>query len=178
MDNNILAAGEYGLQQLKKIIDHGYSVDFNQALDARLVNKENAELLAKIHWLEHNRIRFGCDTPGQIGECEKAMEWLEFYGFHGQYFLYCMLTSNFKESYDRVMHWCYREHEARLENTGIHYYAYAQPYRDPLNPHHKIPQWQKDMAQWCNKKQLFTTISFDEFQPRKGFKCSTYKFTH
>ena len=37
MDNNILAAGEYGLQQLQKIIDHGYKVDFNQAMDARLV---------------------------------------------------------------------------------------------------------------------------------------------
>jgi radical SAM superfamily enzyme YgiQ (UPF0313 family) len=37
MDNNILAAGEYGIQQLEKIIERGYRVDFNQALDARLV---------------------------------------------------------------------------------------------------------------------------------------------
>ena len=35
MDNNILAAGEYGMEQLQKIIDRGYRVDFNQALDAR-----------------------------------------------------------------------------------------------------------------------------------------------
>ena len=175
MDNNILAAGEYGLEQLRKIIDRGYAVDFNQALDARLINKENASLLAKIHWLEHNRIRFGCDTPGQIDECECAMEWLEYYGFRGQYFIYCMLNDNFEESYDRTMHWCYREHEARLEHTGMHYYVHAQPFRDPTNPKRTIPQWQKDMAAWCNKKQLFTTISFDEYQPRKGFKCSIYK---
>lgn len=37
MDNNILAAGEYGIQQLQKIIDRKYKVDFNQAMDARLV---------------------------------------------------------------------------------------------------------------------------------------------
>lgn len=175
MDNNILAAGEYGLEQLRKIIDRGYAVDFNQALDARLVNKENASLLAKIHWLEHNRIRFGCDTLGQIDECDCAMEWLEHYGFRGQYFIYCMLNDNFEESYDRTMYWCYREHEARLEHTGMHYYVHAQPFRDPTNPKRTIPQWQKDMAAWCNKKQLFTTISFDEYQPRKGFKCSIYK---
>lgn len=48
MDNNILAAGEYGLQQLRKIIERGYRVDFNQAIDARLVNEENAALLAQI----------------------------------------------------------------------------------------------------------------------------------
>ena len=57
---------------------------------------------------------------------------------------------------------------------GNHVYAYAQPYRDPLNPRHRIPQWQKDMANWCNKKQLFSTIPFEEFEVRKGFKCSNY----
>lgn len=42
MDNNILAAGDYCLQQLQKIIERGYRVDFNQALDARLVTDEIA----------------------------------------------------------------------------------------------------------------------------------------
>lgn len=37
MDNNILAAGDYGLSQLDKIIERKYRVDFNQAMDARLV---------------------------------------------------------------------------------------------------------------------------------------------
>ena len=72
MDNNILAAGDYCTEQLQKIILRGYSVDFNQALDARLVNEQNASLLAKIRWTE-NRIRFGCDTTAQIAECERAI---------------------------------------------------------------------------------------------------------
>ena len=173
MDNNILAAGEYSIGQLKKIISRGYRVDFNQALDARLINETNAQLLAKIHWID-KRIRFGCDTHMQIEECDRAMELIDSFGFKGQYFLYCMLQEPFWESYTRLMHWCYCEHEVRLNHEGNHVYAYAQPYRDPNNPHRPIPQWQKDMAQWCNKKQLFTTISFDEFEPRIGFKCSTY----
>ena len=37
MDNNILAAGDYAVSQMEKIISRGYRVDFNQALDARLV---------------------------------------------------------------------------------------------------------------------------------------------
>lgn len=174
MDNNILAAGAYGIEQLHKIIERGYRVDFNQALDARLVTMENGKLLAQIKWLDNNRIRFGCDTHAQIEECERAMEIINHFGFTGQYFLYCMIQEPFSESYNRLMHWCYREHEVRLEHEGNHVYAYGQPFRDPLNPHQSIPQWQKDMANWCNKKQLFTTISFDEFEPRKGFRCIEY----
>ncbi len=45
MDNNILAS-DYGLKQIEKIVDKGYHVDFNQALDARLITPEIANLLA------------------------------------------------------------------------------------------------------------------------------------
>ena len=57
---------------------------------------------------------------------------------------------------------------------GLPVYAYAQPYRDPYNVRHIIPEWQKDLARWCNKRQLFTTINFADYEPRKGFKCSEY----
>lgn len=54
---------------------------------------------------------------------------------------------------------------------------HCQPYRDFNNPHQIIPQWQKDMAHWANRKWLYKSIWFDDFQPRKGFKCSEY-FPH
>lgn len=174
MDNNILSAGEYGLQQLQKIIDRRYRVDFNQALDARLVDKENAALLARIKWLDNNRIRFGCDTRGQIQECIRAMELIDAEGFTGQYFLYCMLNNNFTNSFYRVNFWWQWEKKVRSTGIGRHVYAHAQPYRDPDNPHQTIPQWQKDMAGWVNKKAHFVAHSFQEFEPRKGFRCESY----
>lgn len=173
MDNNILAAGEYGIEQLHKIIERGYRVDFNQALDARLVTMENGKLLAQIKWLDNNRIRFGCDTHAQIDECERAMEIINHFGFTGQYFLYCMLNSSFRESYSRVLYWWDKEQEVR-EAGGRHVYVHAQPYRDPGNPKHVIPQWQKDMAGWVNKKAHFVAHSFEDFEPRKGFRCMEY----
>lgn len=174
MDNNVLAAGDYCIQQLQKIIERGYRVDFNQALDARLVTDEIAQLLAKVKWLDNNRIRFGCDTHGQITECERAMNMINRYGFTGQYFLYTMLTSDFKECYDRITYWWRRTQETRASHQGHYVYPYAQPYRDPNNPHHIIPQWQKDMAGWVNKKAHFVAHSFEEFEPRKGFRCRQY----
>jgi len=174
MDNNILAAGDYAKQQFLKIIDRGYRVDFNQALDARLVTDEFAQLMARMKWLDKNRIRFGCDTHAQIAQCERAMEMLIGYGFKGEFFLYTMLNDNFNECYERINHWWRRLQDARHNHTGNWVYAYAQPYRDPDNPHRPIPQWQKDMAGWANKKAHFVAHSFEEFEPRKGFRCEMY----
>jgi len=174
MDNNILAAGDYAVRQLEKIIERGYRVDFNQALDARLVTDEYARLLARIKWIDR-RIRFGCDTKGQIQECERAIALINSYGYRGEYFLYTMIggNSDFKESFERVNYWWKRNHEQR-ERHEPNIYPYAQPYRNPDNPHEPIPEWQKDMARWVNKHQCFQMTDFYNFEPRKGFKCSEY----
>lgn len=171
MDNNILAAGDYCAEQLDKIIRKGVKIDFNQALDARLVNRDNAKLLAQIKWLDR-RIRFGCDTKAQIDECERAISLIQGYGYKGEFFLYTMLNDNFDECYNRLMYWWKRNKECR-KNHKPNIYPYSQPYRDPdkLND---PPQWQKDMAGWCNKRMVFTVMPFEDFEPRKGFKCMEY----
>lgn len=174
MDNNILAAGDYARTQLDKAIYYGYRVDFNQALDARLVDDEFAKQLAGIKWLDNNRIRFGCDTQKQIEHCERAIELINGYGFTGQYFIYTMLNDDMEECYSRINHWWKRMIDARKQKRGPYTYAYAQPYRDPDNPKQRIPQWQKDMAGWVNKKAHFAAHSFEDFEPRKGFKCKMY----
>lgn len=176
MDNNILAAGDYAVRQLEKIIERGYRVDFNQALDARLVTDEYAKLLARVKWLDHNRIRFGCDTHAQIAECERAMDMINSYGFTGQFFLYTMIggKSDFRESYDRINYWWEKTMAARKSHQGRYVYPHAQPYRDPDNPDQVIPQWQKDLAAWVNKRAHFVAHSFAEFRPRKGFTCNHY----
>lgn len=174
MDNNFLAAGDYAHEQLDKIISRKYKVDFNQALDARLVTDDFARQLAKVRWLDRNRIRFGCDTQAQIYHCERAMDKIMSYGFTGQFFLYTMLDGDFYECYSRIYHWWEKMKKIRAAHHGCQVYAYAQPYRSPTNPQLPIPQWQKDMAGWVNKKAHFVAHSFEEFEPRKGFKCIQY----
>lgn len=160
MDNNILAS-DYGLKQIEKIASLKLKVDFNQGLDARLVTEDVAKLLAKVKWIK--RIRFGCDTPGQIEEVEKAISLINKYGYKGEYFLYCILM-DFKESFKRVNHWRSRK--------GI--YPHCQPFRDISNPRKTIPQWQMDLARWADRKELFRTCEFEDYEPRKGFFCKEY----
>ena len=162
MDNNILAS-DYGLQQIEKIISMGVRVDFNQGLDARLVTDDIARLLARVKWIK--RIRFGCDTPGQIAECERATALIDKYGYKGEYFFYCILLKDFKEVFERVNHW---------KKKGGRFLPHCQPYRDLNNPRQIIPQWQKDLAGWADKKWVFRSCEFKDFTPRKGFKCREY----
>ena len=162
MDNNVLAS-DYGLCQIEKIVSMKVHVDFNQGLDARLVTDEIAQLLAKVKWIK--RIRFGCDTPGQIAECERATALIDKYGYKGEYFFYCILLHDFKEAFERVNYW---------KNKGGRFLPHCQPYRDLNNPRQIIPQWQKDLAGWPDKKWIFRSCEFKDFTPRKGFVCSVY----
>lgn len=162
MDNNILAC-DYGLEQIEKIIKRGYRVDFNQALDARLVTDEIARMLAKVRWLK--QIRFGCDTPRQIAECERAMNAIDSYcDTPHQYLMYAMITGNMQEDYERLTYF------RGFKRVRV----VAQPFRDFNNPKQVIPQWQKDMARWAMRREFWTTMDFKDFSPRKGFICKEY----
>lgn len=172
MDNNFLASGDYAIEQFNKIIERGYQIDLNQANDARIVTDEFARLMSNVKWI-NRRIRFGCDTHGQIEACEGAMERINSHGYKGEYFLYTMLHGDFNECYERIHYWWERnQHQRKHHQPNI--YPYAQPYRDPNNPHHSVPQWQKDLAAWVNKHQIFQVTDFKDFSPRKGFKCNEY----
>lgn len=165
MDNNILAS-DYGLEQIEKIIKNRYRIDFNQALDARLVTEEIAKMLAKIRWISH--IRFGCDTPQQIVECENAMRMIDKYRENpARYLMYAMIDGTIKEAYDRISHF--------RDNKRVR--IVAQPYRDFNNPKQVIPQWQKDMARWAMRRELYASTDFKDFLPRKNFKCNQYFIT-
>ena len=169
MDNNILAS-DHGIEQIEKIIKMNegrkkkIKVDFNQGLDARLVTDEIAKMLSRLKWIQ--QIRFGCDTPKQIEECEKACAMIDKHGYKGEYFFYCILLDDFDESFSRVNHW--------KKKGSSRYLPHCQPFRDIANRSQIIPQWQKDMARWTDRKHLFRTCEFEDFEPRKGFKCKEY----
>lgn len=162
MDNNVIAC-DYGLHQIEKIIYRGYKVDFNQAMDARLVTDDIAKLLAKVKWL--NYIRFGCDTQKQIEYCNNAISMLRKHGYRKEFMLYTMLHGDIEECYDRVSYW--KSYDGLVS-------CQSQPYRDINNPKQIIPQWQKDMARWSNRKELYKSCDFKAYKPRTNFQCEQY----
>lgn len=164
MDNNILAC-DYGITQMEKIARLRLRVDFNQAMDARKVTDDIASLIARMRWLKY--IRFGCDTPGQISECERAIELIRKHGYNGYFFLYCILTDDFAESFDRVNHWRMK-HDWKI-------LPFAQPYRDPfakasLPP----PSWQRHLARWVGRQAHFKSCDFKDYWVNSKTCCGIY----
>lgn len=125
--------------------------------------EEIAKILSRVKWL--NKIRFGCDTPKQIADCERAMQMIDKYrDTPACYLMYTMINSDIEESYSRVSHF--------RENKRVR--IVAQPYRDFNNNHQIIPQWQKDMSRWAMRREIYFTCDFKDYEPRKGFLCSKY----
>lgn len=100
MDNNILSL-DYGVEQLKSLIDSGYSIDLNQGLDARLVTDSIAAILANLKWIKF--IRFSCDSIPQIEAVKNAAALLEKYGVKPyRLFVYLFVTSDLQNAEYRV----------------------------------------------------------------------------
>jgi hypothetical protein len=160
MDNNILAH-PHGIEQLRIAAERGYRIDCNQGLDARLVTDEIAEILARCKWIDY--IRTACDSHAQIPYIERMHELLIKHGHNGRIFAYCLIR-DFEETTDRI------NYLRQYKWLSPH----CQPYRDFNNPKQIIPQWQKDMAHWVDRKWAYRACEFKDFEPRKGFKCKSY----
>lgn len=160
MDNNILAS-DYGLGQIEKIIDRGYRVDFNQGLDARLITDDIAKILAQVRYI--NYIRLACDSYAQVPYLIRAQEMLEKYGYKKDIFVYFLIRD-------------WEDVNKRLDALRKYkwFKPHGQPYRNFNDKHQVIPQWQKDMAHWMNKHNIYFSCEFKDFEPRKGFKCINY----
>ncbi|WP_462429394.1 radical SAM protein [Butyricimonas virosa] len=158
MDNNVLAC-EFGIRQIEKIIKKKLPIDFNQGLDARLIDATIAKLLAQVNWI--NYIRVACDTSNQIPVVEKAYNLLRRYGYTKRLFCYTIIR-DLEESYKRISYF----------RNKKEFIPYAQPFRDFTNTPPK--QFQKDMAHWTNKKSLFKSFDFKDFKVRNNFICKEY----
>lgn len=75
------------------------------------------------------------------------------------------MLMDFEESFARVNYW---------KSKSRRFLPHCQPFRDLNNPHQIIPQWQKDMAHWADRKEIYMSCDFKDFSPRKGFLCKEY----
>ena len=153
LDNNVLAC-DHGLHQIEQM-GGGASlkIDFNQGLDARLIDESVAKLLGRIKW--DMCLRISCDTSGMIPTVIKAIELLIKNGIRAKDIFVYTLVQDIEESYQRIM---------AIANTGA--YPFAQPYRDFEGGEPTYEQ--KQLARWCNRKEMFFSQTWEEYKRQKG----------
>lgn len=153
MDNNVLAH-EHGLSQIQSMIGQDIRVDFNQGLDARLITKDTAEMLAKLKWIRF--IRMSCDTDAMLPVVLDATRSLRYYGIKSWRIFVYLLVQDIKSAEYRAQ---------RLRDAGVE--VFAQPYRDFTN-NIEPTQQQRDFARWVNRKEIFKSVDrFKDYKPNR-----------
>lgn len=151
LDNNVLAH-EHGLRQIEKMAGMGVRVDFNQGLDARLIDASVAKLLGRLKW--GKPLRLACDTRGMIPAIENAVRLLRWYNVTPtRYFCYCLV--------DDV--------EDALERVKFLKGIYVDPFCQVLvtDKGEVATQDQRYLCEWVNQKVTFMACTFDEFLEAK-----------
>lgn len=149
MDNNVLAS-DWGINQIEKIIKLKIKVDFNQGLDARLIDRPMAKLLSKVKWL--STLRMACDVDSMLPIVLKATRYLREYDCKpSNYFIY-LLVKDIKSAHKRAK---------LLKYWGLD--PFAQPYRDFTNNTPPAKELQQ-FSRWVNHKAIFKSVKWEDYK--------------
>lgn len=150
LDNNVLAH-EHGIRQIEKIAKMGIKVDFNQGLDARLIDDPMAKLLSRVKW--HPYLRMACDSQGMIEPVRKAVNLLRWHNCTPtRYFVYTLIR-DVNETLERIRF---------LKGMGLDPYAQAFHDIDGSKPTRE----QNDLERWCNMKAIFKSCTWEDYVGR------------
>lgn len=143
MDNNVLAS-DHGLQQIEDMIGKDVKVDFNQGLDARLIDAAISEMLGRLKWIRF--VRMSCDTDAMLDVILEKGELLNRNGLKPwRMFVYVLV-----QDIPSAEHRCIELRKAGME-------PFAQPYRDFV--HNTEPtREQREFARWVNHKAIFHSV--------------------
>ena len=156
MDNNILAC-ECGIAELERLTGSGYAIDLNQGMDARLVTRDIALILAGLRWMRF--IRFSCDQIPQVEAVLNAAALLAEYGVKPyRLFIYLLVTKDIDDAATRV--------DRLKQLKGISIYAQAERNeRKGIIP----DALQLEFAQRYIYGRCYLKESWAEYCARRGF---------
>jgi hypothetical protein len=152
MDNNVLAC-EHGVRQIELLGSTQIKIDFNQGLDARLIDPATAKLLSKCKWAEP--VRLACDSCSMIPAVEKAIQILRMYNVTPRTYS-CYVLARDLESTLEVLRFL----------KGMNVDPFVQPYIDEIGT--VPPRELRRLARWANLKKLYKSVLWDDYCAERG----------
>jgi hypothetical protein len=148
LDNNVLGC-DHGIKQIEQIVRLELSVDFNQGLDAGLIDDTTAKLLAKVRWWKP--LRLACDTTAKMETVLRAVTLLRWHNATPRRYFVYMIVNDVEDALERVQFL-----------KGIDVDPFAQPFRDrDGNP---PTSEQRHFARWVNHKAEFKSRTWEEYK--------------
>ena len=160
LDNNFFANPEW-----KTAID--YLIKRNQpvnlhGVDIRIMNEEQAYWLNQLR-LKRSHVHIAWDLP-DIDLTDKLREVTQYIA---PWKITCYILVGFNSTIEQDLYRIQRCREFKV-------LPFVMPFRDYENKT-QPSQYCKDLAAWVNKPQIFGKVpEFKDFEPRKGFFCSSY----
>jgi len=154
--NNFLALPSH-IKKLQKYIDKGWRMDFNQGLDVRLVNKENAKLLAEIKHKE--MIRFAWDNIKDETEIIRGLDLVIKAGIKPRNITVYVLIgfdTTFEEDLYRI------ERLRNIKDSRGSIRPYVMNYNNELKS-----RKYKDFMRWVNRPWIFKSCTWEEYRKWK-----------
>lgn len=158
LDNNFFANPEWR-SSVDWIEKSGQQINLH-GVDVRIMNEEQAYWLNRMRIAGHIHIAWDFPKDPVLSKIKEMLKYIKPY----KIICYVLIgfNSTIEQDYHRVI---------QLKELGVR--PFVQPYRDFRNI--RIPtQYERDFAQWVNKRKIFNSCDFKDFAPRKGFKCSYY----
>ena len=156
LDNNFLALPSH-VKKLQKYIKKGWRMDFNQGLDLRLINKENAGLLAKIK-LER-MIRFAWDNIKDESKTIRGLDLVIKAGIMPRNITVYVLIG-FDTTFEEDLYRIQRLREIKDEQGSIK--AYVMNYNNELKS-----RKYKDFMRWVNNPWIFRSCNWEDYKKWK-----------
>lgn len=158
LDNNFFANPEWR-KAIDYLINAGMPVKLH-GVDIRIMTEEQAYWLDKLKMKQNIHIAWDLPSLDLTEKLKEVTKYLK------PSKLTCYVLVGFNSTREQDM---FRINT--LWSFGIH--PFVQPYRDYENK--RVPtQYEKDLARWCNNKFIFKSCKFEDYEPRKGFKCKEY----
>lgn len=145
LDNNFLALPSH-IKKLEKYVDKGWKMDFNQGLDIRLINEENAKLLAEVK--HYKQIHFAWDLMDYEKQVKGGLKILFNAGIK-PYRITVMFLCNYNTSFEEDL---YRYNE--LDTLGV--VPFAMIYGKP-------DQKLRHFARWVDRRWLCQSVPWEEY---------------
>lgn len=146
LDNNILASPSHFKKIAEQIMKENLTVDFNQGLDIRLVNDENAEILSQLRIKPE--LRFAFDNINIEQDVIKGIEILKNHGItRAMWYVLVGFDSTINGDLYRFN---------LLKKLGQR--AYCMRHKNSKNQ-----RMYSELSSWVNQQKFFLSMDFDRF---------------
>ena len=158
LDNNFFANPDWK-KSIEYLLNAGQQVKLH-GVDIRIMTEEQA------YWLNRLRLKGNIHIAWDLPALDLTQKLQEVTKYIKPYKLTCYVLVGYNSTIEQDMF-----RIDTLRRFGI--CPFVQPYRDYENKR-KPTQYERDLARWANNKFLYKSCKFEDYEPRKGFKCREY----